>query len=191
MPKIGMQPIRRAQLVNATCQSIHQYGLADTTINRISRLAGVSSGIISHYFGGKNELLEATMRKILSDLGEAVATRVGNAKSAREKIQAIIEGNFSQGQIAPQSVSAWLAFWSESMHVPALARLQQLNKRRLQSNLLYWYKRLLTEHEAGIAAEGMAALIDGLWLRGAFESGGLNEKQARLVAIDYLNRQLG
>ena len=190
MPKIGMQPIRRAQLVNATCKSIHEYGLADTTINRISRLAGVSSGIISHYFGGKNELLEATMRKLLSDLGEAVATRIGGANSAQEKIQAIIEGNFSHRQIAPESVSAWLAFWSEAMHVPALARLQRLNKRRLQSNLLYWYKRLLPEHEAVIAAEGMAALIDGLWLRGAFEANGLNDKQARLVAIDYLNRQL-
>ena len=38
----------------------------------IARLAGVSNGIISHYFQDKNGLLEATMRHLLSALSKAV-----------------------------------------------------------------------------------------------------------------------
>ncbi len=75
MPKVGMEPIRRQQLIKATMAAIDEVGLADATVMRIARHAGVSAGIISHYFGGKDGLLEATMRQILSDLGEAVAAR--------------------------------------------------------------------------------------------------------------------
>lgn len=190
MPKVGMEPVRRAQLIDATCESIFRYGLADTTISKISHLAGVSTGIISHYFGGKNELVEATMRKILIDLGEAVSDRVRDAVTPRQKILAIIEGNFSHQQTSARFVTSWLAFWSQAVHVPSLAKLQNINKRRLQSNLVYWYRRLLSPEESELAAEGMAALIDGLWLRGAFEQQGFNSQQAKTVALDYLNRQL-
>ena len=169
MPKVGMEPVRRAQLIDATCESIFQYGLGDTTINKISRLAGVSTGIISHYFGGKNDLVEATMYKILIDLGDAVSSRVQQAVTPREKTWVIIEGNFSYHQTSARFVTSWLAFWSQAMHVTSLAKLQNVNKRQLKSNLVFWYRRLLPPQEVKMVAGGMAALIDGLWLRGAFE----------------------
>ena len=57
MPKLGMQPIRRRQLIQATLEAIDELGLADATIARIAKRAGVSTGIISHYFAGKDGLL--------------------------------------------------------------------------------------------------------------------------------------
>ena len=57
MPKVGMEPIRRQQLIKATMAAIDEVGLADATVARIARHAGVSAGIISHYFGGKDGLL--------------------------------------------------------------------------------------------------------------------------------------
>ena len=68
MPKLGMQPIRRRQLIDATIASIHEDGFANTTISGISRRAGLSSGIVAHYFDDKAGLLEATMRKLAEDL---------------------------------------------------------------------------------------------------------------------------
>ena len=82
MPKVGMEPIRRRQLIDATITSIGRYGLADTTVQRISREAGVSSGIIHHYFGGKNELLEATMRRLLQRLRDDVVAALAPARNA-------------------------------------------------------------------------------------------------------------
>ncbi len=60
--------MRRQQLIDATMASVAANGLHNTTINSISRLAGLSSGIISHYFGGKQELIEATLRHLLEQL---------------------------------------------------------------------------------------------------------------------------
>lgn len=190
MPKVGMQPIRRAQLIEATLECVHKYGLSDTTIARISRQAGVSSGIISHYFGGKDGLLEATMHQMLIHLQQGVLMRAESASDPLAHLHAIIDGNFDFEQVAPRSVTTWLAFWTQAMHVPELARLQKINMRRLQSNLRYWLRRLLPKPQAHLAANGLAALIDGLWLRGAFEEGGIDEDYARRVCRDYLDLQL-
>ena len=67
MPKVGMEPVRRQQLIDATLNSVAELGLHATTINSISKRAGLSSGIISHYFGGKG-LIEATVRYLLTQL---------------------------------------------------------------------------------------------------------------------------
>ena len=94
MPKLGMQPIRRRQLIQATMEAIDEVGLADTTVMRIAKRAGVSAGIISHYFGGKDGLLEATMRQILGDLGNAVTSRrmALPEDTPQAHIRAIIDG---------------------------------------------------------------------------------------------------
>jgi TetR/AcrR family transcriptional regulator, transcriptional repressor of bet genes len=189
MPKLGMEPIRRRQLIDATIVSIGRYGLADTTVQRISREAGVSSGIIHHYFGGKNELLEATMRRLLQRLHDDVVTALAPARTAEERLIAVIESNFAASQFQAGVISAWLAFWAEAPHVPALGRLQRLNVRRLHSNLMYSLRHLLPVERALQTARGLAALIDGLWLRAALD-GSLDGTRAREIAIAYLRGQL-
>lgn len=192
MPKVGMEPIRRQQLIQATMAAIDEVGLADTTVARIARHAGVSAGIISHYFGGKDGLLEATMRQILSDLGDAVAKRRHALASAspRDHLGAIIDGNFDRSQVTGPVAKTWLAFWASSMHTPRLARLQQVNDRRLYSNLCAQFRRLMPRDEARASARALAALIDGLWLRGALTLDGLDSDEARRLARDYLDRLL-
>ena len=76
MPKVGIEPLRKQQLIEATLYSIGEYGLQGTTINTISRSAGMSSGIISHYFGGKQGLIEATVRYLLEQLKATIIMHV-------------------------------------------------------------------------------------------------------------------
>ncbi|WP_205741863.1 transcriptional regulator BetI [Halomonas marinisediminis] len=192
MPKVGMEPIRRQQLIKATMAAIDEVGLADATVARIARHAGVSAGIISHYFGGKDGLLEATMRQILSDLGEAVAAcrRKLRNDTPRARLEAIIEGNFDRSQVTDPVAKTWLAFWASSMHKPRLARLQQVNDRRLYSNLCAQFRRLMPLDEARLASRTLAAVIDGLWLRGALTPEGLDAEGARRAALATLDRLL-
>lgn len=187
-----MEPIRRQQLINATMNAIDEAGLADATIARIARRAGVSAGIISHYFGGKDGLLEATMRQILTDLGNAVGSRrqTLDDDSPRAFIGAVIEGNFDRTQVTGPAAKTWLAFWTSSMHKPALARLQNVNDRRLYDNLCYHFSRVMPRAEARNAARGLAAMIDGLWLRGALTPDGLDADGARRLAFAYLDQLL-
>ena len=192
MPKLGMEPIRRQQLINATMAAIDEVGLAEATIMRIARHAGVSAGIISHYFGGKDGLLEATMRQILTDLSDAISARrrALNDDSPKAHISAIIEGNFDRTQVTGPAAKTWLAFWASSMHKPMLQRLQNVNDRRLYANLCCQFRRVLPHVEARNSARGLAAMIDGLWLRGALTPEGLDADKARHLALHYLDQLL-
>ena len=89
MPKVGMEPIRRRQLIAATIASIHEEGLANTTLSQISRRAGLSTGIVSHYFQDKAGLLEATMRSLAESLRRRVIAEQAAAQSPEERVFAV------------------------------------------------------------------------------------------------------
>ena len=192
MPKVGMQPIRRQQLIDATLQAVDQVGLGDASIALIARLAGVSNGIISHYFRDKNGLIAATMSHIMQMLSEGVRVRRQALQdgSPRAHLQAIIEGNFDASQVTGPAMKTWLAFWASSMHQASLHRLQRINDHRLYSNLCCQFRRVLPLNQARTAARGLAALIDGLWLRGALSGDAFDTHQAVRIAYEYMDLQL-
>jgi TetR/AcrR family transcriptional regulator, transcriptional repressor of bet genes len=164
MPKVGMQPIRRQQLIEATLTAIDQVGMADASIALIARLAGVSNGIISHYFQDKNGLIAATMRYLMNVLIENVTRTPAGIEAEdtpRAHLQVIVEGNFDASQVNGPAMKTWLAFWATSMHHPSLHRLQRINDHRLYSNLCCQFRRVLPLEDARSAARGLAALIDG------------------------------
>jgi TetR/AcrR family transcriptional repressor of bet genes len=193
MPKIGMRPLRKQQLIDATLASVAQYGLQNTTIITISRIAGLSSGIISHYFGGKQGLIEATVKYLLEQLKLALLERVTKEKlSAPQRLKMVIEANFTQFQCSLPATKTWLSFWAQSMHQPGLARLQQINSRRLYSNLLFSFRQVLDDDLAAQASKQTAALIDGFWLRSALSSNPEEEfKQAEQLCKNFIDQILG
>ena len=66
MPRIGMEPVRRKALIAAAIDAIHDRGMGQVTMGEIARRAGVSAALAHHYFGGKDQLLLATMRHLLA-----------------------------------------------------------------------------------------------------------------------------
>jgi TetR/AcrR family transcriptional repressor of bet genes len=184
-----MEPIRRQQLIDATIASLGERGFSDTTVQTISRQAGVSPGIIHHYFGGKEELLVATMRCMLLQLRNDAVASLAAAKTPRERLLAVIDANFATSQFTPQVINAWLGFWAQVPHVPALARLQRVNSRRLHSNLMHSLRKLMPHERAETVSRGLAAMIDGLWLRSAL-TGAVDGAQSREIAVAYLDSQL-
>jgi TetR/AcrR family transcriptional repressor of bet genes len=192
MPKVGMPEIRKPQLVKATMAVIDRVGLHAASIALISKEAGVSTGIINHYFGGKHGLLEETMREILRQHSTTITSKLAQIpiNAHQKRIIAIVDGNFVGFQAENQVAKTWLAFWSYSMHDDKLKRLQHVNERRLLSHLKIELKGLLDAQQADIVAHGIAALIDGIWLRGTLNPQGIDADKARAIINDYLDKQL-
>lgn len=191
MPKVGMREVRRAQLIDATLLTIDEAGLAGTTLASVAQRANISTGIVSHYFGDKDGLLEATMRHILRDLWAATRRRRIAAKpQPRTRLRAVVAANFDVSQVSGPVMKTWLAFWSQSMHEPALRRLQHVNTRRLYSNLCAEFAKALPRSAARRAASGLAAMIDGLWLRGALSGDPFDTRAALRLANDYIDMLL-
>ena len=183
MPKLGMEVMRRQQLIDATIEVVADVGLDGATISLIARRAGMSSGIISHYFGSKQALIEASVRYLLTQL-----KMEQSPDSPYERLMKIVDLNFSDMQQADSSTKTWMSFWGRSMHDPKLYRLQEVNKRRLVSNLRYSFKQLLDPYSARESAEVTAALIDGFWLRCALSRTNTERfKQAKSHCKKHIN----
>lgn len=165
MPRIGMEPVRRKALISAAIDAIHDRGMGQVTMGEIARRAGVSAALAYHYFGGKDQLLLATMRHLLTELGDEIQASLVEARTPQERLSAVIRGNFSPSQFRPAVISAWLAFYVQAQTDAEARRLLNIYIRRLESNLLHALRALTTHDHAGEIAETAAALIDGLWIR--------------------------
>ena len=161
---------RRAQLIEVTIDSLAEMGYVGSTLAQIAGRADVSPGLVAHYFGDKDGLLEATFRTLTSRLGAAVITRLRQAGDPRERVQAVIDANLDSGEFDRRTGTAWLAFWGQVLHTPSLSRVQAIYQRRMLSNLRHALKMLLGPAEAGRLAAMIAAMIDGVWLRAALST---------------------
>ena len=192
MPKLGVAEIRKPQLIEATMEAINAVGLQKANVVMISGYAGVSPAIINHHFGGKDNLLEATMRSVLKQLSDSIRRQLADVprEDVMGRLNAIVRGNFDDTQVDSKVVKTWLAFWTQSMHNDALFRLQRVNEKRLLSYLTYELCRVLPRERARFVAQTVAALIDGIWLRGALTPEGINVRLAQQLINDYIRQQL-
>lgn len=190
MPKLGMEPLRRRALINAAIAAIGERGSLDVTMSDIASRAGVSSALAHHYFGAKDELLQATMRHLLKELNVDARHALSVARTPRERVSAIIAVNFSDKQFRPETIAAWLAFYVEAQKSSGLRRLLRVYARRLHSNLMSGLASLMPRAEAERSAEAIAALIDGLYIRCALKQGAPDAMSAIAQVTDYLDMKL-
>jgi TetR/AcrR family transcriptional repressor of bet genes len=191
MPKKGMEPIRRRQLIAATMETIHDLGFCDVTIAEIARRAGVSYGLAHHYFGSKDQLMTATMRHLLTSLGEEHIRQLTGADSAQLRIRAVCRASFSPAQFQPVVISAWLAFYMQAQTGPSSRHLLKIYARRLVSNLGFALAQMLPRDEARELAEDAAAVIDGLWIRWALSDNRPPAEDAAAYAERGIARLIG
>jgi len=166
-PRDEGEEARRVQLVEVTIDSLAEVGYVGTTLAEIAGRAGVSPGLVAHYFDDKDGLLEAAFRTLARTLAARMRARLALARTPRGRVQAVIDINLAPEEFDKRTGTAWLAFWGQVLHVQGLKRVQTAYQRRMLSNLRNDLRRLIPgEHARGLAAM-IAAMIDGVWLRAA------------------------
>lgn len=160
----------------------------------ISRQAEMSAGIISHYFGSKQGLILATIRHLLEQLKQGLLQQIADCKqplTPELRLQMIVDTNFNCFQQSTSVTRTWLCFWAQALHDPELARLQTVNSKRLQRNLLYSYRQIISDPDQAVLAANMtAAMIDGLWLRSSLSPASDDEfKQAEQLCKTFIASQ--
>ena len=185
------EDVRRAQLIEATIDTMAEVGFAATTLALIGQRAGVSPGLVAHYFGDKDGLLEATLRSLAGRLTRDTAERLREARTVRARVQAVIDANLAPREFEGRSSSVWLAFWGQAAHSARLRRIQNVYQRRMLSNLRHALRRLAGDGNAERLAVTIAALIDGLWLNATLSSGGDTQgAMARAIVTDFVDGQI-
>ncbi|CAI6087071.1 TetR/AcrR family transcriptional regulator [Cohnella sp. JJ-181] len=83
MPKVGAEPKRRADVVNATLTCISKYGIDGMTLDKVAAQAGCSKGVVTYYYKNKDELTVEAFKSFMAYYGV--------------KIEAEIEGGMPAG----------------------------------------------------------------------------------------------
>src|SRR5438477_7805993 len=190
MLRVDSEALRRRQLIDATIAAIADVGFAQASLGEIAGRAGVSPGLVAHYFANKEGLLEATMRRLVRQLGETVRRRLATVNSPRERIQAVIDVNLDPAEFDRRTATVWLAFWAEAPHSPALRRIQRAYERRMESTLVHALACFAPREDARRLARALAALIDGIWLRTALSEGEPEPREAAALASAFVDSQI-
>jgi TetR/AcrR family transcriptional regulator, transcriptional repressor of bet genes len=160
-----IEDLRRRELIAAAHRVFMRHGLGGMTTARICAEAGMSAGILSYYFKGKDDVLFAMVRLNNRLLMEDVATRLSAADTRWQRFLAIVEGNFPEGVYEQNVASAWLSVVAASSTNARYARLQAVFYRRLRSNLGSVFAGVLSVPQSALMERTVSSLIDGLWLR--------------------------
>jgi AcrR family transcriptional regulator len=90
MPRVADHDQRRAQIARAFQRLLAADGFAAVSFSRVAAEAGISVGLIQHYFAGKDVLLHFAYEDASRRLGERVRVRVRDGEVARLPIAEVL-----------------------------------------------------------------------------------------------------
>ena len=188
--RTSIEKIRRRDLIEAAYQTFLEHGFNGMTMVRIGERAGMSHGIVNYYFKSKDELVSAVVRKANFLIMQDTAKRLRAACSARERVSAVITGNFPADLFTREIARAWVSYYAALGQRQDLDRMQRAVDARLASNLMHALRQLVDRRRARMIADYVAVLIDGYWLRHAKSYDVVDAAAAIAQIEDFVDAQL-
>lgn len=190
---------RRAALIDATLDCIAEGGPQAATVRAIALRAGVTQGLIRHYFATKEELVAAAHEHLMTGLTEASAAALDTLPADPLARLASFVGNaVSPPVVDPRA----MALWAASMQL--VVRDQAMRQGHERSYLAFrgQLEALITDAlcAAGRPADPAMtrrlaiagnALLDGLWIEASALPDTFATDEIRATAIGAFESLLG
>ena len=90
MPKLGMELIRKKQVIEATLKCIAECGLEKITQDMVAKKAGVSKGVVTYYFKTKHQLLFESYQSFLDNYLYSIEQYLKESNSLMDVIEIIV-----------------------------------------------------------------------------------------------------
>jgi TetR/AcrR family transcriptional regulator, transcriptional repressor of bet genes len=160
--------VRRADLLAAAVSCLARLGPRGTTGREICRQAGVSHGLLRHYFRNPDNLLLETYEQLCEDmLAHLAAVASPFADDPWDALHRYFVAVFSDEWASPDIIGAWMVFWQQARSredFGAVSHAFNLRQRALLEGLV---GRLPVPAAALPRADAIAllsAVLDGLWI---------------------------
>ena len=88
-----IETARRAQIADAAIDTIAEVGYARASLGRIAERAGISRGLISYHFAGKEELISEIVRRVIDESRAYMLPRITAEATGSGMLRAYIESN--------------------------------------------------------------------------------------------------
>jgi AcrR family transcriptional regulator len=174
---------RRQSLIEATARVLARDGATGASVRTIAVEAGVSPGLVNHYFAGIDALITATYSMVGDRVSGALAEAVATAGSdSRARLTAYVTASFAPPIADRALLATWVAFWSLTAK-PLIAERHDAIYADYRRDL----EALLADcgiptAERRLTAIAIAALVDGLWLELCLSPDSFTAGEARSLA---------
>jgi TetR/AcrR family transcriptional repressor of bet genes len=188
VPKLGMGPIRREQICRAAAAVIAREGFAGTTMRMVAEEAGVSTGMLNHYFANRQDLLTHALLFVSERTQDRYKEAIEDMPAGVERLGALLDSALSEDERARETWHVWINAYGEAVRLPGLRHTME---GRLQS----WYEiiDLALEDVAPPAEEGaipwswrLDAMLNGLAIQALTSEATLDPQQIRDEIINTL-----
>lgn len=162
---------RREDLVAATLSLVAEGGAEAATLRAIAARAGVTAGLIRHYFGSKEDLLRAAFHDMMTRMtAESGAGLVSAPPAPLARLATFVADSLRPPVVDGRRVVLWAGFLHLVRRDRAMHDVHEMAYDAYRSRLETLIAALPRVADPGrIRADAIAcnAVIDGLWMEGS------------------------
>lgn len=157
----------------------------------VTKLAGLSLGLVNFHFKSKNVLLEETLRFLAEEHRDQWLKGVSKqGLSPQAKLQAIVDAQFHPSICSRKKLTVWFAFFGEAAYRKSYRTITTRIDTERMEVLTSLCSRIIAEGGYDVSAENttktLEGLFDGFWLNMLMYPA----KYSRTVSIDLINTYL-
>ncbi|MBP0021789.1 MAG: TetR family transcriptional regulator C-terminal domain-containing protein [Cyanobacteria bacterium SBLK] len=189
------QQNRRLEVSEAAWRVIVREGLDRTSLRAIAQEMGCTTGVVTHYFRNKQELILFALTQVTERLKTAMERSLESA-SGVERLIAILCAFLPLDAKRQEIVRVWLAFLGYAVGRETLMKEHQQSATQLREILVKELKvlqnsRLLqSDIDPNIEANALLALANGVSLDSLIQADCLTPAQQESVIREYVERKL-
>lgn len=188
MPKLGMGPIRREQICRAAAVVIAREGFAGSTMRMVAEEAGVSTGMLNHYFANRQDLLTQALVYVSERTQERYRVAIEEVPAGRERLHALLDSALADDEQMVETWRVWINAYGEAVRLPEL-------RHTIESRLTSWYDLIDRALEGLVPADApneipwswrFDAVLNGLAIQALTSEAALDGRQIREEVIRTL-----
>ncbi|WP_030682886.1 TetR/AcrR family transcriptional regulator [Streptomyces sp. NRRL B-1347] len=197
MPRVADHDARQGQITDAVQRLIVRDGLTAVTVARTAAEAGVSVGLVQHYFTAKDEMLLATFTRVNARFTARVEELVDRGEAEGRTIAAMLRQALAELMPLDEARRAEflvrLAFADQAAHNSRLAAVQSRTLAGIRTRVARAIENgtACGEVAQGVDATGQAlrivACAEGLALHAHIDPGGTPEPAVLAALGDQLD----
>lgn len=189
MPKVVDVDERRTALIDATSREISERGLANVTLRSIARVNGWSTGIVTHYFTDKRELLMATLTDRADRSRRHIERQVASGVSL---LDAAIDAGLPIDEERTIDWRVYLAYMGAAVGEPELRGLLRERQRRYTDTIAQGIgdaiadRRLRAQLDPHHEAERLVVVVNGVAIQAVLDPERFPPAVQRRIVGDHL-----
>jgi TetR/AcrR family transcriptional repressor of bet genes len=177
MPKLGMGPIRREQICRGAAAVVAREGFPGATMRAVAEEAGVSTGMLNHYFSSRADMLEQTLVYVSEENQARLREAIAGVPAGEARLRALIRATVPSDPERMTTWRIWIAAYGDAFRSGSM-------RSRIQGRLDPWYD-LLDEALEGYDTEQRRGPMPLAWVLDSLLNGLMIQAIVSLTEISW------